>query len=642
MPTPMIHRTGKDIEPVRTFAVEQVQPTPTRSSIALAAQIGPQDVLWDSYRFNATSWQREAWRFYHSIPELHYAANYIGAACSRVRIFIEHLNEYGVPDGEVTDDKEIAAIADTLFGGPMSRAQALRSIGINQTIAGECYTIARTSRGTAADRWYIASTTEIKRRNGGYALNFGWGPEDLLPKSDLVMRVWTPDEERHWLADSPTRACMNILQELEELMLYEFSQIDSRLAGAGIVWLPAGMSNGPSDASTGPQSADDVFNQMATAGKASRSGRGVAAGVIPQFVEIPDELIGKMQDKPLMFESVLNDKLKEYKEGAVRRLATGMNMPAEVLLGMGEVNHISVWSIEESFVKIHVEPMMNLICEAATNGYLRKYLNAIGKDWRRYQFNFDTAPLTVRASRLQDTINLYNLNLVSPDAVLIAGNYNPLTDKPSEEEDTQKFVRELMLRDPTLISVPALVEAAGLDVEMPEPQLMAVPGDPNAPGPAAPPAPARSTDNQRRPVNPMSTDTGPTRPAANQGTPILASGEITRAPDAVLAAANVVVRRALELAGGKLLTREYRGMFPDTPKFELHTRIKVSGSQANELVVGMFDNLALDVAGIDVDVDKLRQVLTVYTSYILGSSLCHNPTTLLRYLDSNGLSYASR
>src|SRR5688500_1248275 len=270
MPKPMISRTpGTELAPV-TYAAEQLQPLNQRSGIATAAMLGPTDTLWDNYRFTALGWQREAWRFYKIIPELHYATNYIGAACSRVRIFIEHLNEYGVPDGEVTDTKEISSIADTLFGGSAARAQALRSIAINQTIAGECYAVGRARRGYATDKWYIASTTELKRRNGGYVINFGFGNETLLKGTDLVVRLWTPDEEYHFRADSPTQPCLPVLQELEELMLFEFSQLDSRAASAGMVFLPAEMSNGPSDSSTAPQSADDVFNQVALAVRASR------------------------------------------------------------------------------------------------------------------------------------------------------------------------------------------------------------------------------------------------------------------------------------------------------------------------------------------------------------------------------------
>lgn len=638
MPKPMISRTvGTDMEPVPpvTFASELLSP------ITKAARINPTDTLWDNYRFTNVSWQREAWRFYHTIPELHFAANYIGAACSRVRIFVEHLDRFGVPDGEVTDNLQIASIGQTLFGGPAAKAQALKMMGVNLTIAGQCFIVGRARRNIfGSDKWVVASTSALKRRNGGYTLNLGNTREQLLGGTDLVLDLWNPDDEYPGRADSPTQACLNVLTELEELMLYEFSQIDSRLAGAGVVFLPAEMSNGPSDSSTAPQSATDVFNQFAQVAQASRRGRGTAAGVVPSFMEIPGEFIGRMQDKPMRFDSELSDKLTAYKESAVRRLATGMNMPAEILTGMGDVNHISVWSIEESFIKIHIEPMMNLICDALTQSYLKPLVLAEGLDPDRYTLSFDTAPLTVRASRLQDTINLYERRIVNKAAVLAAGNYNPLTEAMGDEESTELFTRELMLRDPTLVAVPALVEAANLDIDMPEPAVAAVPGDTSQPGPPPPPAPERSTDNQRRPVDPRSTDTGPTRPATNQGTPILASGEITYAPTAVVSAANVAVRRALEIAGGRLLTREHRGRFPDVPKFELHTKVTTPQDKATEYVLGAFDHLALDMAGLDVDVDKLTKVLTLYTVGLIVSSRAHDVHMLARTLDINRINYA--
>lgn len=629
MPKPMIDRTpGTEMEPV-TFAAQQLSP------IAQAARLGANDILWDSYRFTNNTWQREAWRFYHMIPELHFAADYIGAACSRVRIFVEKLDKFNRPDGEETEDDQVAAVADTLFGGPPQRAEALNAIGTNLTIAGECYVVGRSPRDFESDKWYVVSTTGFKRRNGTLAVNLGYGPEQVLAKSDIVVRLWKPDREYIAWADSPTHACLNVLQELEELMLYEFSQIDSRLSGAGMYFLPAEMSNGPSDSATLPQSADDVFNQMALASKAARTGRGVAAGVVPQFIEIPGEYLAAMADKPVQFESVLNDKLKEYKEGAIQRLATGMNMPAELMTGMGEVNHISVWSIEESFIKIHVEPMMNLICDGLTKAYLRPLLKAMGKDPSRYQIGFDTAPLTVRASRLQDTLNLYERRIVNKEAVLRAGNYNPLTDAMEDKESTELFTRELMLRDPTLVAVPAIVEAANLDIDMPEPVMGQVQGDLNAPGPAAPPAPQRSVDNQRRPVQPGSLDSGPTRPASNQGTPILASGAVVEDNrTAVLSAANVVARRALEVAGGRLLTRQLRGQFPDVPKFEIHTKIRVSQSQAQEALSGVFDYTVLDFAGLGVDTEYMKDLLYDYCLTQMTTSRLHDFDTLGEWINA--------
>ena len=599
-----------------------------KSLIASAAVIKPDDQLWDSYRFTMETWQTECWRYFHSTPELHYIADYVGSACSRVRIFVADVDALGRVGGEVAEDDEIVAISDTLFGGPASKSEALKSIAANLTIAGECYIIGKARRGFDPDSWSVVSTTELKRRAGQITVDLGYGPYRIIKGSDLVIRLWTPDPERMRFADSPTRSCMQQLYELEQLNLFELSQIDSRLAGAGMYFVPAEMST-PATDSSAPQSADDLFQTMAEAAKASRTQQGNAAGVVPIFVEIPGEYLKDMAEKPIKFESELSDRVKEYRETAIRRIANGMNIPQEVLLGMGDTNHLSSWHIEESFVKIHIEPLMNRICDGLTRAYLQPLLQVMGKDPERYQLAFDTAPLTVRPNRLQDTINLYTLGIANAKAVLLAGSYNPMTDAMDEEEDTRKFVRMLMERDPTLINVPQLVEAAGLDIEMPEPLALA-PGDPNAPGPPPPPVPARSVDNQPRPVAPG--DPGPSR-ASQGGTPILASGmEITYAPDPVLAASNVVVRRALELVGGQLLTRQHRGQWPDLPKFELHTRIRVPGNEADRLLDRGFDYLASDFAAIDVDLGRLEQSLRTYCSFLLISSKSHDIEDLRTHL----------
>lgn len=593
-----------------------------RSLIASAVRIRADDSLWNTYRFTDETWQAECWRFFHITPELHYAADLIGSACSRVRIYVGGLDELGRPTGEIDDDDQIMAVSDTLFGGPSAKSEALKAIGANLTVAGECYIIGRARRDTEADKWFIASTTELRRRVGQIVIDFGYGPEKLLAGSDLVIRLWTPDPQRMRFSDSPTRACMNVLLELEELEKYEFSQIDSRLSGAGAYFIPAEMSNGPDNGSDAPQSATDVFNLMGEAARASKTQRGSAASVVPMFIEVPGEFLKDMMERPVKFESELSDKLQGLKDSAIRRLANGLNMPPEVLLGMGDANHFSAWHIEESFVKIQIEPMMNRICDGLTQAYLKPLLKAMGKDPDRYELCYDTAPLTVRPNRLQDTLNLYERGIVSALAVLEAGNYNPATAAPSEEEDTRRFVRALMERDPTLIAVPQLVEAAGLDIEMPAPAAIeGVPGDPNAPGPPPPPRPDVNTNRQTPTSGPPTGGAGGA--TGGGGTPILASGAISYAPDAVLAASNVVVRRALELVGGKLLTRENRGRFPNTPKWELHTKLKMDAKDAEITIGSALDSVEQDFAAIDVSTVRVRRALFHYCTGLVQYSRAH-------------------
>lgn len=616
------------------------------SLVASAARIKPNDDLWGTYRFTDETWQRECWRYFHSTPELHYAADYMGSACSLVRIFVQEIAENGRP-GDETTDEDILAIADTLMGGPNQKAEALSAIGGSMLIAGECFIIGRASRGDDPDAWKIVSTTELRRRGGVITVDYGYGPEQIISGRDIVIRLWTPDRERMRFADSPTRACMPQLWELEQLDEYERSQIDSRLAGAGVYFLPSNMSNGASTSEV--STADDVFNLMAEAARASRSGRNTAAGVVPIFIEVPAENLKDMADKPVRFESELSDKLTAMKEGAIRRLANGLSMPPEVLLGMGDATHWSAWHIEESFVTIQIKPLMNRICEGLTTAYLRPLLKAMGKDPKRFQLSFDTAPLTVRPNRLQDTLNLYERDIVGKEQVLIAGDYNPITDLVTEQESDQKYVREVVLRDPTLFQLPGVREYLGIDIDTSLPVVeLPAGGDINAPGAPPPPRPTRSIEQP---------DTGPPTSSTAPGTPILASGQRTASqaaasewdtwvnslrpvrstPSATLAAANVVCRRAFELAGGRMLTRSHRGQFPDVPKKLIHTRIKVTPIQAETHLDGAFADLEEDFAGLEVDLAQMEASLRAYCVDQVSKSRAHDMSLLASVLRRDGL-----
>lgn len=626
MATPMINRTA-EVEIIEA----ELMPVET-SLVASAIRVSPNDELWRSYRFTQETWQLETWRYYHCTPELHFIAEYIASACSRIRLYIAEVDSSGRVGSEV-DTGEIAAIADTMFGNPAAKAEALRAIAINLNIAGECYIVGRGKR-TDFDpevEWFIASTTEFKRRGKVLSIDLGNGFEKMIPGTDIVIRLWNPDPERRLFADSPARSCMEALSELEQLQMYERSQINSRLAGGGVWPVPSEMTNGPSDNSTGT-TADDVYVQFTEAARAARTNQDSAAGVVPVILEMPGEMIQYLKDKPIRFDSELSDKLLDYKAGAVNRIARGMNIPPEVLTGMGETNHLSAWKIEEDFIKIHIEPLVSRICEGLNRAYVLPLLKAMGRDPKSYMLTFDTSPLTVRPNRLQDTLNLYERGIVSAEAVLEAGAYNPSTDAPSEEEEQKRFLKELLLRDPTLFQIPAIREELGFDIDttLPPPELPA--GDVNAPGPAAPPRPERRVDAPTTPQLPGQTTT-------TGGTPILASaGVLTKAPDAILAAANVAVRRALELAGGRLLTRENRGRFPDVPKFELHTKVRVSPELAHDVLSGTFDYLALDMAALDVNVDRLRTDLTQYCHWLFMRCLPHDIEVMASHLaKSSGL-----
>src|SRR5262249_20243684 len=148
-----------------------------------------------------------------------------------------------------------------------------------------------------------------------------------------------------------------------------------------------------------------------------------------------------------------------------------------------------------------------------------------------------------------------------------------------------RFIKMLMERDPTLFQVPEVREAIGIDIKI-EPPALPVAEDLGAPGPAAPPRPKTVPDTTGQP---------PALTNATKQTPILGSGavegEVVDGPSAVFVAANATALRALELAGGRLLTPQYRGQWPGLARHEIHTKLSIAASRVPKLLDRAFDHL---------------------------------------------------
>ena len=594
----------------------------TASSMIITSQ---DERIWGMYPFGDEGWQVELWRLYDLIGEFRFSANWVGSACSRVRIYVAEVDDNGRIQKE-TEDNEIAALADVVFGGPTQKAEALRSIGINLTVTGECYVIG-VDGGNEPDEWYVISGSELKRRSGGY----DWRPSrlprrQLTPGKDLIMRLWTPHPRDSWVADSPGRGAMTVLIELERLTRFVFAQIDSRLVNAGIIALPNNM-DFPDDG-TSTSAAEAFTNRMVKAAASPLQGEGTAAGVVPMFIEVPIDALGKIQD--IQIASELSKQALELRTEAIRRLALAMDMPPEALTGAGDVNHWQMWFVQESGIKIHIEPIMNRICNGLTDSYLKRALKTLGKDPARYTFAFDTAPLTVRPERLQDALNLYTQKLISGDAVRLAGDF-AITDAPDDMELIARNLWELVLRDPTLFASEGVRELLGISADILPPEL--------ATPPPPPPVPQQGIDAGTSPAIPQrSIAEGAPNGGANDPPPRTAAA--LPAGLGLVVGAEATVRRALEMAGSRLLTRADRGRYPDVPKVELHTRLRCTDeTHAATLLAGAWEHLdvLVEVLDSDVDVAKVRDVLSRYCTILLCASQAHEPRNLLTMLRVEGL-----
>ena len=633
----------------RQRAIEVAPPVheSPKSLVASAARIKLDGQGWRSYKFGDDSWQTEAWRLYDIIGELRFVANWIGSACSRVRIYVAEVDTNGRVQREVTK-KKIAGLADTLFGGPSSKAEAIRMLGINLTIAGDAYIIGRSTEDPESDDWFVVSCSELKRyaRSGIVEMtSYDGNPEKLDASRDLIIRVWTPHPRRGLWADSPTKAALPMLYEIERLTRYVFAQIDSRLFSAGLLPIPKEVSfpdemdeNG--DPLTGGEA---LTSRLMKTGAASLKGEGTAAGVVPTMVEMPGEFLDKI--KLVTFASDLSQQALELRAEALRRFAVAMDIDPGILTGVGDANHWGAWQLVEGVIKVHIEPLMNRICDGLTTSYLQPALKALKEDPDRYIFWYDTAPLVVRPERLKDAREMYKEGLVSKATVLIAGDYK-ISDAPEPEEDLEAFTRELMLRDPNLFQIPAVRKVAGYTDEILPPDTVVTPQpQPGSPGGGPPPPPPPPTGISPTAGGPIPLETE-AQNAPGGPPPVAVTASLSGDPDAnavananLFVVANAAVTRSLELVGKRLLDKHQRGNWPGVPFHDLHTRIRVSSNDhAVKLLDGTWGHLSVLAEHLDPSLDTaaLETTLNDYCFTLMTQSQQHQSSTLLKILQRKG------
>ena len=591
----------------------------TGSLIASAVRMGLSEEAWRGYRFSDEAWQRQAWDFYDTNSQLHNAVDYIGAAASMIRIYVADVDENGVRQGEVDNDDEIGALAETLFGGPANKAEMLRGIAESLTVAGECFIIGKAMRGGMSDQWWVAAPGEVRKNGDVVYVNMGRAQrEEINPGSDIVIRTWTPHPRRAYLADSPVRALLGLLYEMEQMQMFIRAQMNSRIANATILPVPSTLAVPKGDNQA--VATDDIYQQLFEVITSNLEGKGTAAQVAPILWQMPlAELTAMSGVQPIRFDSPLSDQAIELRKEQQQKLAIGMNVPVEIQLGGQEMNHWSIWWAGEEFIVKTMQPLFNRIVDALTTAYLTGALKALGKDPKRYTYWYDTAPLANSANKLADALNLYNANppIVSADTVRREGGYND-SDAPSSAEIAERFIKELLLRDPTLFAITAVREEIGIDIDTAVPEL--------APGAPPPPAPGRV---------PTSPEPGsqPDQPAVTDGADSQLIASAVPPPTAVSIAANGLVVRALELAGKRLLTPTHRGVFGDTPPHLLHTKIRVgTGAHAETLLAGAWDQWDYYFAGVPAPRQRLQPVLHSYAKGLLANSIEHNPTLLAAML----------
>ena len=443
-----------------SFASQPVVPAPAptpvlparaqRSLAAAAINITDRQRNEPSSRtIQSLPWQMEAWDFYDDLGEFRFGVTWKSEMMSRIRLRAALL----APDSDEPDIQEQGTAVDLvadLAGGIGGQSELISTLSVFLSVPGEGYLIGE-EKSKGRNRWQARSIDEVQYQAGKYKVLADDGSQKWreLPNNYLVWRVYRPHKRFRAIADSPARAARKAMRELELVNRHIQASYLSRLASAGVLILPEEITFPVREEFE--DAADPFVREWVEIASEAIKTPGTAAAIVPIPMRLPAEVIDKI--KHIDFTLKMDEKIIEKRESVIKRLATQLDLPAEILLGMGDLNHWSAWQLEESAVKTHIIPDMEVIAYALTDGYLRPRLKAAGMpdaEAERWVIWYDASEITLRPDRSEGARDAYDRNELSGQAYRREIGFDE-DDAPNAQELQDQILKKLA-REPRSLS----------------------------------------------------------------------------------------------------------------------------------------------------------------------------------------------
>src|SRR3990172_6990127 len=393
-------------------------------------------------------WQARALAYYDLVGECWFASQFYSRSLSQIRLFVATRDEHGEIE-EIEGSNEATALLDRIRDpGGTGRSHLQAAYGRLMFITGEGYLTVTQPEGEE-ERWEFLSSDELRISSDNRYLRYAApslmateliGGEDdqytpLEGNGATVYRLWRRHPRYSAWADSPMRAVLDLFEELLLLQLAVLARVRSRLSAAGLLFIPEEITLPSQDTQTADEDLleDPLLNALIEAAQAAIQDPGTASAVIPVLVRAQGEWIEKVRHIQFFNPD------QAYPEtglrmGVLKRLALGLDLPPEILLGLADANHWTSWQIDEQTAKAHIFPVCQQFVDDLTAAYLRPAAREAGiQGWENLIIGYDAAALLVAPDRARDAQMLFTQGELSGDTLREAAGFND-EDAPTDDE----------------------------------------------------------------------------------------------------------------------------------------------------------------------------------------------------------------
>lgn len=619
-------------------------------------------------------WQEKAWEYRDTVPELQFVASFVRSSLGRLRVFAAERQPRGIsplpldrtPEQDAQTGNNKVKIQSSITAGTKSKALAasgrlnfdsngstlLARLGENLEFAGEAYLFGE--QGDEGENWSIRSVSEVQIGQNVVRLmepGYGTAYREVPASQCELLRLWNPHPRYYDWPDSPIAALLETCQAMVLKSRRGRAHDRSRISKGKVLYLPdelsiqrAGQAPVTPDTEGATEDADPFMDTLTEFMMTPIGDDADPSAVVPIIVRGP----ALAPDQATPMKDVIgtidlhNDDPKDLeaaRDNLVAILARGIDLPPEVLTGIGDTNHWNGAVISAETVKSHIEPRAERMCDALTVAYLWPALKAMGvprSEREKVCIWFDPSELMQDPDRAQAAKDAHEAGAISDESLRRSLGFTE-EDKPSEVE---KMIRTLTQGKVYEASVPVLIAFSGLDFTDPKVakamqlamQAITPPAPPAAPGGSQSSNPSSRAQGAPTQVNKASTQSralpakAPTSGNSPRNTPVKASAErvdreklhrqasarlaridadLTRT---LLAHAEATVGRAAEKVANSLRSQARRKAVTSAlfPVGEDPREVLAHGGRA--LVAALDDETALNGAMDDLGVQFARDV----------------------------------
>lgn len=427
-------------------------------------------------------WQADAWDAYRdNVGEYSAVVNWRANALSRATLYVAQLTDDADAAPCPVEDPLLTGLLERLgSGGGTGYSQLLKRISIHLDVPGETILVGH-EHPDQGQVWFPASTDQLTTWGGHTAVqvdNSGDPNLDyvLVPRPDpyrpqplttVLRRIYEPDPRTPWLAISPGRYARKPLRILDRLTDRVNANTLSRLMNklmlvSGDVTLPTAPDR--ADLHADPQMAGLIYAATTAIADAESP-----SAVLPIIGRVTGEVADKIQ--MIDFGTRYDEQLVPLFDLFVRRLALMLNVPPEILLGVGDSSTFAnAYLVSEDAVRIHLSPTLEMICDALARAYLRPAIAGINREIGRVVYDpdaytvwYDTARLTQQADRGDDARANYEAGAISGETLRRATGFAD-EDAPSPAETRVRVLTELALAGVPIAESEPYLRAMGISL----------------------------------------------------------------------------------------------------------------------------------------------------------------------------------